>query len=156
MGLGGGPNRYLYVKCAPTRFVDPTGTIERPSTAEIQQYEKDAAEHNSAVQAWHAELATSDSSQQTAARLDRERISLVDRENVLLDRWQDLAIRNVLADLEDMRTREYNEGNGDSWTLAGRTVTRLNGALNFAAGVAAMYGTAGLPYYLKQTLLKRA
>jgi len=100
----------------------------------------------------HAEYATFDATGanagSAATRLDRERVSLLMRENRLITRWADLVVRTAEADIADFRKREqerqFEYGAPDSWTLSGRAMNRIGGAAKLTAGVAMGLASGGL------------
>jgi RHS repeat-associated protein len=152
IGLGDGVNRYAYARGNPVVLSDPAGTLSRPTSAEVSQYESDAERHNTQVATWHAEYATftnaAANSGHTARRLERERVSLLEREGQLAKQWVDLVLKTVDADISDFRKqeqeRQFEYGPPDSWTLSGRSMNRVSGAAKLSTGLALGLASGGL------------
>ena len=151
IGSGDGLNIYQYVSDNPIRLIDPSGTSGRPTEQEISNYDRDAEAHNTAVQTWHAENAMFDpgskNAKANAVRLDKERESLVAREEALWQRWFDLASRRVAADVQDTKAyiQKVNEEGGQEFMNFGRrTIRRIEGAAKMFGGVTGMLAPTGV------------
>jgi len=151
LGLADGVNLYRYVNCNPISYSDPSGTTGRPTDEELGDYARQADAHNTAVQTWHAEVATFDpkakNAKHTARRLENERVQLLEDEAALWSRWLDLAERQISADYREWRQqleKELEEGGQEFMNLGRRTMTRTAGATKFFLGLALVLIPSGV------------